>query len=121
MGGCGMWLAAGHLREHFLCGHAGEEHEKDLPFQAGYVLATNAEAFGEDAGLQLGDLVGDLGMAYRYYCSKRSQQDRTLERTLRTLEMKRKYEEKNKATKKKIQKAVSNKKNGNTHKTGNWE
>ena len=51
--GCGMWLEAGHLREHFLCGHAGEEHEKDLLFQAGYVLATNAEAFGEDAGLSL--------------------------------------------------------------------
>ena len=27
--GCGMWLQAGHLREHFLCAHAGEEQEKE--------------------------------------------------------------------------------------------
>ena len=65
-----------------------------------YVLATNAEAFGEDAGLELGDLEGDLKTAYNHYCSKKSHQDRTLE-------MKKKYEVKNRAAQSKNQRTVN--------------
>ena len=85
--GCGKWLKAGHLREHFLCGHRVEEKEKDLLYKVGSVLANNAEEFGKDAAITLAELEGDLKTAYSYYCANKKQ-----------VELRQKYGRQNKAT-----------------------